>query len=65
MLKDQTIIEIANIEAILQNSLAKVNIADNEYKVKINTKQLTLENYTTQVSIKVAIDEKIKEYITV
>ena len=54
--------KIADIVATVDNNLASISIANNTYTVKTNTESINVESDTTVVTIRVKVDEEIKEY---
>ena len=56
-------LDVANILASVSNSIAKVSIANNEYKPQFNTKVLDIYSDVTEVSIKVKLGEDVKDYL--
>ncbi len=53
---------LATIEASIESELASISIAEMEYQAKISTRQVSINKDVTEVTIRVKVDEDIKEY---
>ncbi len=54
--------DLATIEANVVSNLANISIANKDYELSTSTRQVKINSNVTQVSIKVMLQEDIKEY---
>lgn len=53
---------LAKVLASVESNLVSISIANNDYDVKTSTRNVSINSDTTVVSIKVKLDDEVKEY---
>ena len=54
--------KLATIEASVESNLASISIANEDYELTTSTRIVNINSNTTEVTIRVKVDEDIKEY---